>query len=205
MKPNKMQQKVLDSKKRVVVITAQAGSGSSTALVLKLADEASKSNNNLAILLRRTTNQVHCATHLFLKLFPDARVSEGSGIITFKYNNKNVKIKFTTPDSLDLDSYLPLVAIDCASQFSNIPEIVNCSGKIIISDFMSNVEQKDSWAYKSNLLLDVDGKATWEPCVDHIVGFNRHNPGIGEDYLQCLDRVSADSYRKLMQTSFSHR
>lgn len=203
MKPNKMQQEVIDSKKRITVITAQPGSGSTTALILKLAEECSKSSNNLGILIRRTPTQVKYFKESFLRRYPGSRISKESGIITFKYNSKTVKIKIASVDDLDLYNHIPLVAVDCGCQVEILPDIINCAGKIIVSDFMCSLEEKDSWAYKSGILEDIDKKPTWKPYVKHVVGFTRDNPGLDEEYLTCLDNLRQEVYSRMMQVRFS--
>lgn len=195
---NRMQKEVLLSEKRVVVITAQAGSGTTTALLLKLADEASKNTNNLVVYVRRTYPQVLSVIQSFLCSMPKSRYSEKSRILSFQYKGKKVKIKMLDFDSVMKEPYVPVVAVDIGSNFDNLPMLIDNSGKIFISDFAKDVGKKNSWAYGSNLISDIAGIPTWKNNVDHIVGYNLDNPGLSDSYHHHVNFLDKDSYDRLM-------
>lgn len=183
---NKMQREVVASEKRFVVVTAQAGAGTTYALIHKLMHELSKSPNNMGVFLRRTTLQAKAHINHLLENMDKARYSEKSNILTVPYNGKRVKIKFLGLNELEMDQYIPIIAIDQASQFENLGDIINCSGKLVISDFISQIEEKDSWAYSTKLLKDSQLGPQWAPCVDHIVGYTHDNPGISPEYIEAV-------------------
>lgn len=199
---NKMQKAVINSQKRVIVVTAQAGSGTTAALITKLMDEAAKNSSNIGIFLRRTTSQVMSHVQQILKENPKARYSSASNILTTVYKGKEVKIKFLGLESLDLCNYIPLIAIDQASHFTNIADIVNTSGKIVISDFISQVEEKDSWAYSSGLLEKSGPVPVWRGHVDHIIGHSHDNPGLSPEYMECLYGLDERDISRLMRVKF---
>lgn len=199
---NQMQKDVLSSNKRIVVITAQAGAGSTTALMLKLADEASKSKNNLGVFVRRTQAQVLGFIDYFLRQDKKARYSSSSSILTFKHNDKKVKIKMLSYNEIDFNEYIPFVAIDTASHFNDLSELFSISGKIVISDFMSNVEQKNSWAYSNGLLKDLGGQPIWNISVDHIKGFQKDNLGLDSKYIEYVSKLNPVDFTRLMKVDF---
>lgn len=201
---NKMQQNLLSSNKRIMVLTAQAGAGTTTAIFLKLADEATKNKNNLVVYLKRTCKQIDSAVASFIKIESTARYSPDSNILTFKYNNKKVKIKMLSLDNLEMEKYIPVIAVDGASNFDRevIKNIISVSGRIILSDFISHVQDKESWAYLSNLLQDVDGKQTWSIAVDHLTGLQKDNPGLPETYIKTFDNLDHEIYNELMRINF---
>lgn len=197
-KPNEMQQKVLDSKKRVIVITAQAGSGTTTAIILKLLDEAFLHPNNLSVLVKRTSAQRQREIENFLSRYPNARYSPSSGIITVKKGSKKAKIKIVDFDSFEFDKFNHAVGIDCASQFSDLQGILNCSGKVIIGDFAVNCKEESSWALKSGLLTqDSLGKYSWDVCVDNVIGFIGDNPSITDEYKRLVYSCNPETVHRL--------
>lgn len=199
----KMQEDVINAKKRIVVLTAQAGSGRTTALILKLLDEAANNPKNLGVFLRRTISQIFWHVEKVRKDFPKSRYSKESGILTVPYNGKTVKIKFLSGDDLNTDEYIPLIAIDQACQFGNIPEIIKASGRVIISDYISEIEEEDSWAYNSGLLTNPSGeKPIWDNCVDHVVGYAHNNPHLRPEYLETLYNCNPKDVDHLMRVKF---
>lgn len=199
---NKMQKAVIDSEKRIIVVTAQAGAGTTAALITKLMDEAAKNSSNMGIFLRRTTPQVMGHVQQILRENPKARYSSVSNILTTIYNGKEVKIKFLGLESLVLCNYIPLIAIDQASHFTNMAEIVNTSGKVVISDFISQVEQKDSWAYSSGLLEKSGHMPIWKGNVDHIIGYSHDNPGLSPEYLESIYGLDEKDISRFMRVKF---
>lgn len=202
---NKMQKAVIDSEKRIIVVTAQAGAGTTAALITKLMDEAVKNSSHMGIFLRRTTAQVMAHVQKILEENPKARYSSVSNILTTVYNGKEVKIKFLGLESLSLCNYIPLIAIDQASHFTNIAEIVNTSGKVVISDFISQVEQKDSWAYSSGLLEKAGSVPVWKGYVDHIIGYSHDNPGLSLKYLETIYGLDGEDISRFMRVKFNTR
>lgn len=199
----KMQEDVINSKKRVVVLTAQAGSGRTTALIVKLLDEAANNSRNMGVFLRRTQSQIQWHVEGMLDKFPKSRYSKESGILTVPYKGKTVKIKFLSGDKLNTDEYIPLIAIDQASQFRNIPDIIKVSGKVIISDFIFEIEYKDSWAYNSGLLTNPSGeKPIWDDCVDHVVGYSHNNPHLRPEYLEAVYNCNPVDVDHFMRVKF---
>lgn len=199
---NKMQSEVVTSKKRFVVVTAQAGAGTTYALIYKLLHELSKSPNNMGVFLRRTSTQARGHINHMLEKVDKARYSQKSGILTVPYGGKKVKIKFLGLDDLKLDEYIPIIAIDQASQFDNIPDIINCSGRVVLSDFISQIEEKDSWAYSTRLLRDSCSGPEWDPCVDHIVGYTHDNPGISPEYVEAVFGLDDKYLARLTRVKF---
>lgn len=198
MIPNKMQQEVLSSDKRFVVITAQPGSGSTTALILKLAQEVGRTDKKIGVYLRRTSPQILYTIRSFLKEIPGSRWSSKSNILTFKYLDKKVKIKMLSLDTLDIGVYIPCIAIDMGSHFDDLNDVFSTSGKIVICDFASQVRLKDSWAYRSGLIDDLDGTIIWKPFVDHIVGYNNQNPGLSQGYIDAVQNLPPEHYKLFM-------
>ncbi|WP_284161629.1 hypothetical protein [Burkholderia pseudomallei] len=203
MKLLKMQEDVINSKKRVVVLTAQAGSGRTTALIVKLLDEAANNPRNMGVFLRRTQSQIKWHVEGMLNKFPKSRYSKVSGILTAPYKGKTVKIKFLSVDDLNVDEFIPLIAIDQAGQFNNIPDIIKASGRVIISDYISEIEEEDSWAYESGLLTNPSGeKPIWDNCVDHVVGYAHNNPNLRPEYLEALYNCNSKDVEHLMRVKF---
>lgn len=183
---NSMQQRVVASKKRITVITAQAGAGSSTALLLSLIEIAKSDKAGLVIFCRATSHQAVYQAESFAKQFPNARYSKESGILTIKsWTGKNVKIKFVASDYEFNDDYVAAVAFDHHVNANVLKKVIKIAGRVIINDWASDIP--NGWGIETGLVVGEPGKFKFISEVENVSGLYADNPGVQGDYVKYLE------------------
>lgn len=171
----KMQKELLESNEKLTVVTAEPGSGSTTALLLKAWQEASDNqdaNVTFFVNSKFDINRAGSVREYLLKMFgSEIRYSESSCIATLKNGSKIKFISCGKDYEVTQGLCRDLMLFD-----ANIPKDFVLyhlfrAKKMVVIDSIENLEKDDSWANKANLLDRIDGKVVgFCDSVKHIVG-----------------------------------
>ncbi len=190
---NTMQQRVVASKKRITVITAQAGSGSSTALLYALIEVAKNDPTGLVLFCRATDIQSRNQAAIFAESIPNARYSPRSQILTVRVGlTRKVKIKFVDSRYHFNDSYVSAIAFDHNIDKDVLRKVLLVAGRIYINDWSKNIAE--TWGIDLGLVVPVGDGLDFIPAVENIKGLTVDNPGLPQQYIDCIK--SAPPYLK---------
>ena len=194
--PNDMQRRVLDSKKRVVVIGSQPGAGSTVALFLKLAEELYQSKNNFGVYLKFENS------NLPNEFINGGKKSKTSDIIKFKYKGKKIKIKIADVEWFDQLDYIPITAVSKQVFRNSNPEklinVMNCSGKVLIETSCSQLKETNL-----HIKLGLYDEGKWSNHVDFFIGLTSGNNYLTQSYIKCLESLNESDYNRLMDVDFN--
>ena len=205
MTPNKFQKEILDSDRRVTVVTAEPGSGTTTGLFMALAEEAIKAGpGSIVLYVRRTLPQALGALTVALKALPPARYSEQSGIITFEGPEGTHKIKLVDSDYISDPvrfSGVAAIAFDLHIEATTALSALIAGKRIYFAD---RIKETLSWGLYSRIVLaENDGNHYFSPQVEHVVGHLRGNPNVGHDYMCSLMEIPTDVKKDLFAVRFA--
>lgn len=198
---NKLQYEVLNSDKRITIITAEPGAGATTSLILKAIQSCTERKINCSFFVpsvRSAMAEGGVVDKLKSLLRDVTRFSEKSLIFTFT-NDAKIKIvpcqgDWALESTMGLSRDLMLFDANIGDEFIiyHLPRAYEA----VVVDNVNDLEQADSWANKLNLLERKNGQ---------IVGFcqdiNHITSSLDDNYL-FPDR---ERYKELVKTHIPER
>lgn len=171
---NKLQIDVLQSNARITVITAEPGSGSTTALILKASQACNERKVNCSLFIpSRVVAQAPggIKDQIFKYVDPTVRFSEKSLIFTF-YNESKLKL---IPCDSELEPTMglsrDLMLFDSNIKDEFIDFHILRAYEAVIVDNINDIEKEGSWANTRSLLRkDRDKVVGFVDGINHITG-----------------------------------
>lgn len=197
---NKLQYEVLTSDERITVITAEAGAGSTYALILKALQSCLEHKINCTFFVPAVTSAMAAGgivEAIKSVAGESVRFSDKSMIFTFP-NDSKVKIIPCRDDNLiptmGLSRELMLFDANVPNKFKEFH--LKRARDAVVVDTIAAIEKEDSWANNLNLLVKERGKIVgFVEGIKHIKGY------LSDNYL--FD--AHDRYRELVEKYASYR
>ena len=192
MTPNNFQKRIIESERRVTVITSEPGAGTTTGLFMAIAEEAIKSGpGSLVLYVRRTMPQSTGSLDIALKALPPARYSDRSNIITFDGPDGEYKIKLVDSDYVNDPTRftgVAAIAFDMHVEPSTALAALIAARKVFFADRIGAIAgDGNNWgSYCRIVHRHPDGGYFFTDQVSHVVGLIKENPNVGHDYMCAL-------------------
>lgn len=160
---NKLQYEVLNTDSRITVVTAQAGAGSTTALILKAIKSCNEKQVTCSLFVPTTHHAIReggIVSVIKSMIGDSARFSEKSIIFTFS-NNSKIKVLPCHGDwALEASMGLSrdLLLFDCNIPDKFITYHLPRAYEAVVIDDIVEIEKEESWANQLNLLRKENGK-----------------------------------------------